>query len=102
MSDGELWNELRRVRDKVHDLVTLEATVAAQGRLIGATRRELRELVERVDDMTEAEKIQHAVTTAITAERANRWTRPRKLAGAIAAVILLVPAVHDLAAWLPG
>jgi predicted RNase H-like nuclease (RuvC/YqgF family) len=79
-------------------------TLEHQDRELWRAHRELRrrhdELEERVDGMTEADKIAHAVTSAIRADRRRRFTLPRRLAGATAAAILLVPALHDLVLWL--
>jgi predicted RNase H-like nuclease (RuvC/YqgF family) len=75
-NDRELWRTLRRL-EKSHG-----------------------QLVELVDNMSEAEKIANAVTSAIRADRRRRFTLPRRLAGAGAAAILLVPALHDLVIWL--
>ena len=59
-------------------------------------------LSKRFESMTKADEIAQAVTTAIEEQRRRRYTSGRKLAGAVAATILLVPAVHNAASWLFG
>lgn len=96
--------ELLRLRNKVHTLEKQVWAAAGVGRehtrVLGELRDELHELTARVEDMTEAEKIQNAVAAGIRADRRRRFTIPRRLAGAVAAAILIVPAVHDLVSWI--
>ena len=59
-------------------------------------------LAERFESMTKAEEIAQAVTEAITEQRRARYTLTRKTVGAIAAAVLLVPAIHNAASWWFG
>lgn len=59
-------------------------------------------LSKRFESMTKADEIASAVTTAIEEQRRRRYTSGRKLVGAIAAAVLLVPAVHNAASWFFG
>lgn len=69
------------------------------GRELGRLRRLAAELVEQVEEMTKADQIAHAVAAELDHDRRQRLTFSRKVLGAVAAVILLVPALHDAWAW---
>jgi hypothetical protein len=62
----------------------------------------LAELEELVDGMTRAEEIAHAVVAAQRRERRNVLSVPQRLAGAILALLVAVPAVHELVVWIGG
>lgn len=96
--------ELLRLRNRFHDLekqVWAAAGVDAElARKLTDLRDRVDTLTRRVDGVTKADEIAHAVTTAIRADRRRRFTIPRRLAGAGVALILLVPALHDLTGWI--
>jgi hypothetical protein len=59
-------------------------------------------LEKRVDGMSQADEIAAAVTDALDERRRHRFNIPRKLLAGFAAVVILVPAVHDAASWWFG
>ena len=56
-------------------------------------------LREDVDEMAKADQIAHAVARELDVKRRQRFTFGRKVAAAVAAVIVLVPALHDAFLW---
>lgn len=105
--------ELLRLRDKQHELEKQQWGTGALARELGRGLGELRDSVrglrddlaaleERVEGMTTADKIAAGVAQGIAHERRARWTLARKLVAAGAGTLLLVPALHDLIAWLGG
>lgn len=111
MIDSETRAELTRLRDRFHDLEKQGWGTAALAKELGRGLGELRdglhelerqhnELCEQVDGMSRAEEIGHAVTAALREDRRVRWSLSRLLASGAAALVLLVPAVHDLVTWV--
>lgn len=103
-------DELLRLRDRFHAFAQnvsrrigeLQTAQRQQRRDFERLERELEKLRRELDQVTRADEIAAAVTSAVREERKQRYTVPRKLAGAAAAAILLVPAVHELAVWVVG
>lgn len=56
-------------------------------------------LREDVDEMAKADQIAHAVARELEQKRRARFTIGRKAAAAVAAVVVLVPALHDAFLW---
>lgn len=79
----EVGRGLGELRDRLHEL-----ELAHQ------------ELEELVDGMTKAEEIAAAVTVAIRNERRAFINWPRKTVGAVLAVLIAAPALHDLVSWI--
>lgn len=77
-------------RDRI---VALEFALQAYG-------RRLTVLEELVDSMSKADEIAEAVTAAMDHSRRARLTLTRKTLAGVAALVLLVPAVHDLFGWI--
>lgn len=117
--------EITRLRDRTHELagrvqelagrlarlerneVGVEYQIRDQARGIGELRDELREIERRVDQidelvdaMTKADELAHAVAEELEAHRREWFKGWRRVAGATAALILLVPAIHDAVSWL--
>ena len=80
----------RNNRDRI---IALEYAAAA-------IRADLRRLAGQVDQVTKADEIAQAVTAAMDSSRRARFTFSRKLAGALAAAVLLLPALHDAYLWI--
>lgn len=91
------------IRDAILTLAQDVATVAAR---LEETRSDLHDLVKRieglsrrVDAVTKADEIAQAVATELRNQARRRLTFSRKLAGALIAAVMLVPALHDAWAW---
>ncbi len=52
--------------------------------------------------MSKAEEIATAVTEKLDERRHHMFSIPRKVVAGFAAVVILVPAVHDAASWWFG
>ncbi len=85
------------------------AVGSEQGRGLGELRDQLRELerqhdqlADQVEQLTKAEEIGAAVATAIRHERQQLLTWPRKVAAVALALVLAVPAVHELVVIVVG
>lgn len=81
----------------------------SQGRGIGGlrdelrrTQTELRDLAEKVSNMSHTEQIAEAVTFAIRADRKERWSTGQRIATGGFAIILGVPTVVQVIAWISG
>jgi hypothetical protein len=86
-----------RTRDRVTSLEGQNRDLFRRHRELTAT---VAALVRKVDTMTEQDKLTAAVTAAIREERRALFNWPRKVAGLVLAVVLAVPAAHELATWL--
>lgn len=87
----------RNNRDRI---IALEYAAAAIRADLRRLRSELEELAGQVDQVTKADEIAQAVTAAMDSSRRARFTFSRKLAGALAAAVLLLPALHDAYLWI--
>jgi len=94
-TDGDL-RELFKLRERV---IRLELALRTLGRAQSAQSRQLQAVADRLEGMSKAEELAAAVTDAIRAERHRPITLLQKIAGAILALVLAVPAAHDLANW---
>ena len=84
----------------LHDeLRPLVPAVDAHTTLLSTLTTRLEGVEEILDTMTQADKFQAALVQARRTERKEWWTVGRKATGAIVGLILVGPAVHDLAAW---
>lgn len=91
------------IDDALLSLAQDVATVAAR---LDETRADLRDTIgridalsRRVDAVTKADEIAHAVASELRDQARRRLTFSRKLAGGLIAVVMLVPALHDAWTW---
>jgi hypothetical protein len=59
-------------------------------------------LAHRIDEMTHADEIADRVTTALHDQRAAWFNLPRRIVTGLIAVVVAIPAAHDLISWISG